>query len=70
MHINGRRGRRGTILPMTAAQGARACRKSLSIFSNLASATQSSNPPLVCASVRRILRASSVFLQSPTTVVA
>jgi len=47
MHINGRRRRDGTILPITAAQGVRACRKNFSIFSSLASATQSSNPPLV-----------------------
>src|SRR4029453_9923625 len=69
-HINGRRERRGVILPMTAAQGVRLCFKSLKTLSSLASATHKSNPPLVCASVKRIRCDSSVFSQSTSTVVA
>src|SRR5882724_2419873 len=64
------RGRWAMILPMTAAQGVRLCRKSPSTFSSFAAGTQSSNPPLVCASVRRIRRESSVVPQSTATVVA
>src|SRR6266487_190197 len=69
-HINGPRGRRAIIFPMTAAQSVRLCRKIPSTFSSFASATHSSNPPLVCASVRRIRRESSVLPQSTATVVA
>jgi len=47
MHINGRRRRRGTIRPITAAQGVLAFSKIFWTFSSLASATQSNNPPLV-----------------------
>src|SRR6266480_6765871 len=63
-HINGRRVRRAVILPMTAAQGARLCRKIPSTFSSFASGTHKSNPPLVCASVKRIRCESSVLPQS------
>src|SRR5882724_8245806 len=69
-HINGRRDRWAIILPMTAAQGVRLCRKIPSTFSSFVSGTHSSNPPLVCASVRRIRRESSVLPQSTATVVA
>src|SRR6185437_13526571 len=69
-HINGPRRRWAIILPITAAQGVRLCRKIPSTFSNFAAGTQSSNPPLVCASVRRIRRESSVLPQSTATVVA
>src|SRR5215510_2896124 len=69
-HINGRRGRRAVILPITAAQGVRLCRKIPRTFSSFASGTHKSNPPLVCASVKRIRRDSSVFPQSTATVVA
>src|SRR5438876_1698694 len=70
MHINGPRRRRGTIFPITAADGVPAFRRMLSTFSRFASATQRSNPPLVWASVKRILRPSFVFFQSTTTVVS
>src|SRR5207248_8957342 len=53
-HINGRRDRRALILPMTAAQGVRLCRKIPRTFSSFASGTHKSNPPLVCASVKRM----------------
>src|SRR4030095_2201037 len=69
-HINGRRDRRAVILPMTAAQGARLCRKIPRTFSSFAAGTHKSNPPLVCASVNRICCESSVFPQSTATVVA
>src|SRR5512133_3465904 len=69
-HINGRRDRRAVILPMTAAQGVRLCRKIPRTFSSFASGTHKSNPPLVCASVNRIRCGSSVFPQSTATVVA
>src|SRR4030095_7624093 len=45
------RGGWAIILPITAAQGVRLCRKIPSTFSSFAAGTQSSNPPLVCASV-------------------
>src|SRR5205814_6598528 len=69
-HINGRRGRWALILPMTAAQGVRLCRKIPRTFSSFASGTHKSNPPLVCASVKRIRCGSSAFAQSTATVVA
>src|SRR4030095_7990582 len=69
-HINGRRDRRAVILPMTAGQGVRLCRKILRTFSSFASGTHKSNPPLVCASVNRIRCGSSVFPQSTATVLA
>ena len=68
MHINGRRRRRGTMRPITAAAGVEAFRRTLSAFSRLASATHSSRPPLVCASVNRIWPVSSVPAQSTRTV--
>jgi hypothetical protein len=61
MHINGPRRRRGTIFPITAAEGMRAFLRMLSTLSSFASATQSGEAPLVCASVNRILRVSSVL---------
>src|SRR5262249_48777485 len=70
MHINAARRRRATIFPMTAAQGVRLCRKIRTTFSSFASGTHRSSPPLVCASVKRIRRESSVLLQSTATVVA
>src|ERR1700757_5284093 len=69
-HINGPRGRLAIILPMTAAQAVRLCRKIPSTFSSFVSGTHSSNPPLVCASVRRIRSEASVLPQSTATVVA
>src|ERR1700745_3336196 len=48
MHINGRRRRRGTIRPISAAEGVPAFRRITSTFSRLASATHSSKPPLAC----------------------
>src|SRR6201982_4298971 len=44
-HINGRRGRWAVILPMTAAQGVRLCRKIPRTFSSFASGTHKRNPP-------------------------
>src|SRR4029079_3282919 len=69
-HINGPRGGWAIIFPMTAAQGVRLCRKIPSTFSSFVSGTHSSNPPLVCASVRRIRCESFVLPQSTATVVA
>src|SRR5437763_14756135 len=60
-HINGRRDRRALILPMTAAQGVRLCRKIPRTFSSFASGTHKSNPPLVCASVNTMRCGSSVI---------
>src|SRR4029077_21105046 len=68
-HINGRRDRWAVILPITAAQGVRLCRKIPRTFSSFGSGTHKSNPPLVCASVNRIRCGSSVFPQSTATVV-
>src|SRR5262249_15279842 len=68
IHINRRRRRRGTIRPITAAEGLRTFRRTISTFSRFASATHSSNPPLVCASVNTILCVSSVRAQSTRTV--
>ena len=70
MHINGRRRRRGTIRPISAAEGVPAFRRTLSASRRLASATHSSKPPLVCASVNRIWHVSSVCAQSTRTVAA
>src|SRR5439155_3676300 len=69
MHTNGRRRRRGTIRPICAAEGVPAFRRTLSAFLRFASATHSSKPPLVCASVNRIWHVSSVRTQSTRTVV-
>src|SRR4029450_9267361 len=69
-HINGCRDRRAVILPITAAQGVRLCRKIPKTFRRVGCAPNKSKPPLVCASVNRIRCGSSVFPQSTATVVA
>src|SRR5215469_2260381 len=68
MHINGRRLRRGTIRPISAAEGVPAFRRTLNVSLRFASATHSSKPPLVCASVNRTWHASPVSDQSTRTV--
>src|SRR5919106_1778804 len=68
MHINGPRRRRGTIRPISAAEGTPAFRRTVSVPLRFASVTHSNKPPLVCASANRIWHVSSVRAQSTRTV--